>query len=268
VNEHQQSLYERIQAFAIGDPAAALPFAARLARDNGWTVMFAERVVREYRRFVFLAMEAGHPVTPSDEVDQAWHLHLVYTESYWDDFCGGILGRRLHHGPTRGGKREGDKFNDWYARTLESYRAYFGEPPADIWPASAIRFGSAPFFRRVNGRANWIISKRRVNRLAAGGATLAGCAILVGCGVLVAQASAGKQQVSSVVIVIALGVVALIAVLIFGGKIGASRSGRGGQSGSGCGAGGCGGVGGSGCGSDGGGSGCGGGGCGGGCGGS
>ncbi|MEK6230809.1 MAG: hypothetical protein N2A42_03075 [Luteolibacter sp.] len=33
----------------------------------------------EYKRFVALAMLAGHPVTPSEEVDQAWHLHLVYT---------------------------------------------------------------------------------------------------------------------------------------------------------------------------------------------
>ena len=31
----------------------------------------ARRVIREYKRFTFLAMEAGHPVTPSDPVDQA-----------------------------------------------------------------------------------------------------------------------------------------------------------------------------------------------------
>ncbi len=41
----------------------------------------------EYRRFAFLAATAGHPVTPSDAVDQAWHLHLTYSRDYWDRFC-------------------------------------------------------------------------------------------------------------------------------------------------------------------------------------
>ena len=87
----------------------------RLARDNGWTFEFAERVVEEYRRFAFLAKTAGHPVTPSDEVDQMWHLHLTYTRSYWDDFCGRVLEAPLHHDPTQGGRAEGEKFDDWYA---------------------------------------------------------------------------------------------------------------------------------------------------------
>ena len=67
-------------------------------------------MISEYRRFVFLALAAGHPVTPSDQVDQAWHLHLLYTNSYWNRFCGETLGRRLHHGPTQGGASERDKF--------------------------------------------------------------------------------------------------------------------------------------------------------------
>jgi hypothetical protein len=75
----QKELWERIQAYEPDDPRAAVPFSARLARDNGWSEEFAERVVAEYRRFAFLAVAAGHPVSPSDAVDQAWHLHLLYT---------------------------------------------------------------------------------------------------------------------------------------------------------------------------------------------
>jgi hypothetical protein len=78
----QKELWERIQAYEPDDPRAAVPFSARLARDNGWSEEFAERVVAEYRRFAFLAVAAGHPVSPSDAVDQAWHLHLLYTR-YW-----------------------------------------------------------------------------------------------------------------------------------------------------------------------------------------
>ena len=70
-------LWQRIEAFRLGDPAAPLTFTRRLARENGWTQAFARRVVAEYKRFCYLAARAGHPVTPSDQADQAWHLHLT-----------------------------------------------------------------------------------------------------------------------------------------------------------------------------------------------
>lgn len=155
-----QLLWHRIQAFAFDESGADFPFTQRLARDNAWTPGFARRVVEEYRRFALLALTAGHPVTPSDAVDQAWHLHLLYTESYWHRFCRETLGRPLHHQPTRGGPGERAKFRDWYQHTLESYRREFGEePPADIWPDAACRFGGDTRFVRVNTHRNWILSK-------------------------------------------------------------------------------------------------------------
>ena len=98
LNEINYHLIERIMAFELDDSCAHLPFTARLAREQGWTHVFAGRVVTEYKRFVVLAMLAGHPVTPSEEVDQVWHLHLVYTRSYWQGLCRDVLGRELHHG--------------------------------------------------------------------------------------------------------------------------------------------------------------------------
>ena len=155
----QSALWARLVALELDGPAA-LSFSQRLARDNGWPPAFARRVVLEYKKFVYLAATCGHPVTPSDEVDQAWHLHLVYTRSYWEELCGQVLGFALHHGPTKGGAAEGAKFRDWYAATQQAYRAAFGEvPPPDIWPAAAVRFGEAPHFRRVNLRRHWLLPR-------------------------------------------------------------------------------------------------------------
>lgn len=155
-----QELWRRLETFDLDDPDASLTFTRRLARENGWDHAFAKRVVQEYKRFVYLAMTAGHEVTPSDEVDQAWHLHLTYTHSYWDGLCGEVLGRPLHHGPTKGGKSEGVRFEDQYERTLASYREAFEEdPPADVWPPSAVRFGEAPDFVRVNRQRVWLTPK-------------------------------------------------------------------------------------------------------------
>lgn len=155
----QRELLDRLDEFQFDTGGASLSFSRRLARENGWTHGEAHRAIREYRRFLFLAMHAGHPVTPSDQVDQVWHLHLCYTRSYWTRLCGEVLGVPLHHEPTQGGAAEGEKFDDWYARTMESYRRFFGEPPADLWPPASRRFGEDLHFRRVNVRRSWVVPK-------------------------------------------------------------------------------------------------------------
>ena len=47
-------LWQRLEAFHIGDDEAQLSFERRLARENGWTTVFAERAVLEYKRFLYL----------------------------------------------------------------------------------------------------------------------------------------------------------------------------------------------------------------------
>lgn len=154
------TLLAKILAFELDVPGAQLPFTARLAREQGWTHVFAGRVVEEYKRFVALAMLAGHPVTPSEEVDQAWHLHMVYTESYWQRLCHDTLGRDLHHQPTLGGAEENAKFGDWYGKTLESYARIFGAaPPRDIWPGTEERFATAGCGRWVDRSKFWLVPK-------------------------------------------------------------------------------------------------------------
>lgn len=152
-------LWQVIQDFQTDNPVSSLTFTQRLARENDWKMSYAIRAVDEYKKFIYLICVAPHPLTPSDQVDQVWHLHMLYTQSYWKDFCERTLKREIHHGPTKGGKQEAEKFNDWYARTLEMYRAVFlSEPPADIWPHPAKRFSDV-HYKRINVRTNWIIPK-------------------------------------------------------------------------------------------------------------
>jgi hypothetical protein len=157
IDSRQQALWERLGSFVIGTGSEPVSFVRRLARENAWSLPHSNRVLREYYRFIFLCSEAGHPCTPSDAVDQAWHLHLVYTRSYWNELCP-LLRRPVHHGPTEGGIQEDAKQHDWYARTLASYRRMFGEePPADIWPAT---FEPEPETVRVSRREFWLLPRR------------------------------------------------------------------------------------------------------------
>lgn len=140
--EKQQQLYQRICDYKLADPSHEIGFLSHLIRANGWSRPLALRAIEEYRKFVFLALVADHQVTPSDQVDQVWHLHLLFSDAYWNDFCPRVLGRPLHHHPTRGGQEERDRFHQLYRATIRSYRQHFGEPPTDLWPPVDVRFGS------------------------------------------------------------------------------------------------------------------------------
>ena len=128
----ESELLSRIENFTFDAGEAELSFARRLAKDNGWGMLYAARVIEEYRRFAFMMVAAGHMAVPSDQVDQAWHQHLLYTRS-WSDFCKNALRQPLHHEPTKGG--------------------------ADIWPGSDLRFGRDLYFKRVNAKDNVVISR-------------------------------------------------------------------------------------------------------------
>ena len=154
-----RSLYEALTDFPLAQTGGQLTFLHRLCRENGWTAEYGRQAIDEYKRFVYLAMVSPMPVTPSDDVDQVWHLHLLYTRSYWNDMQA-ILGQPLHHGPTGGGQDEGTKFENWYERTKALYESEFGtEPPPHIWPPSDIRFNPRQHFRRLDAALHWIIPK-------------------------------------------------------------------------------------------------------------
>jgi uncharacterized protein (TIGR04222 family) len=152
-------LLEKLRQFDL-DGGVPYSFSRRLARDNGWSHEFALRVCEEYKKFLYLACTTGHVVSPSEEVDQAWHLHLTYTRSYWEELCPKVLGMPLHHDPSRGRKSEAGKFEALYEQTLASYgKAFDAPPPLDIWPSVEVRFGEVAHFRRINLKRHYVVAR-------------------------------------------------------------------------------------------------------------
>jgi len=174
-SREKDALLAQLEMMRIEPEGVDRTFVARLAKENAWAPVYAERVLAEYRRFLFLAVTSGHAVTPSDEVDQAWHLHLAYSHHYWEELCGRILGRPLHHGPTAGGRTEAARYRNQYAATLESYRLAFGiDAPGDIWPPERERFAGR--YERVDRSRHWVIPKLPW-RIALASSLIAGCAV-------------------------------------------------------------------------------------------
>ncbi|MFL6678584.1 MAG: TIGR04222 domain-containing membrane protein [Burkholderiaceae bacterium] len=91
-----------------------------------------------------LTQVAGTQVCPSDDVDQAWHLHITRTADY-ERFCREVLGRFLHHRPAESGPDEHARHRAMYEATLSHYRRAFRAPaPLDVWPTLEQRFAPLP----------------------------------------------------------------------------------------------------------------------------
>ncbi|HAV13501.1 MAG TPA: hypothetical protein DCX06_08445 [Opitutae bacterium] len=230
------TLWNALATFSFDEEGDEFTFKARLARENGWTEFFTERAIEEYRRYVYLCCEAGHPCAPSDVVDQVWHLHLCYTRSYWIRLCNETLGQKIHHGPTRGGRDETEKFTDWYTQTLSSYLVVFGETPAhDLWPTIEV-YLQKKSFQRVDTSKNLVLSK---SRLVAAVTAITLSLGLAGCGMIAVASSTIPFGVIFVGVLLIVAICILIKKNKKGGPGG--PGGCGGSCGSDSGCGGCGG---------------------------
>lgn len=133
----QLELWEKIRTFQLDDPTSAFPFSKKLAKENSWTTVFTNRAIEEYKKFIFLCCISPTGASPSTVVDEVWHMHLTYTDNYWNEFCKKILSKEIHHQPSKGGNTENEKHINWYDETLKLYEKQFhNKPPADIWPVN------------------------------------------------------------------------------------------------------------------------------------
>jgi len=105
-------------------------FIERVAKENIWPIPYTIRVIEEYKKFIWLASK--YDVSPSYEIDQVWHTHLLYTKDY-KKMCDEVLNVEIHHNPF---SKTQEKMlgKDLYKQTKQHYRLIFGyEPPEDIW---------------------------------------------------------------------------------------------------------------------------------------
>ncbi len=159
MSDPKDNLLNKILDFEFDLPTANFSFSDRLSRENGWSLYFALQAIQEYKKFMYLIAQSAEPLTPSDQIDQVWHLHLLYTKSYWEDFCKNTIGKEIHHGPTKGGQDERNKYKILYENTKKIYFEVFNQvPPPQLWPSSEIRFSEIDFVR-VNKKTHFIIPK-------------------------------------------------------------------------------------------------------------
>ena len=132
-----QKMIEDMANFSLDAVGATRPFSKKLQEQQGWSPEYTARAIEEYKRYMVLAAITATEVTPSQTVDEVWHLHLQYSKSYRDEMCGKILKTNIDHNPGNGAEEEGERYSAQYLKTLLLYMTVFGEkPPSDIWQCS------------------------------------------------------------------------------------------------------------------------------------
>ena len=103
----------------------------RLVLVDGWSAASAAEVMQQYKNFLFIYKKYGHTytLTPSVEIDAAWHAHILHTKEY-NEFCEKFFGRFLHHTPelptSNNSNNKSNAAN--FQRTQELYEKEFGIP--------------------------------------------------------------------------------------------------------------------------------------------
>jgi len=114
-------------------------------------INIANKWIVEYKKFLVMAYLSDSMISPSEQVDQVWHLHMTYTQHYRAT-CQTLLEKDFKHAPSPGGSSEGKRFEGIYQDTLDFYQEVFlVSAPEDVWESQKQRFKNKNFeYRNIN----------------------------------------------------------------------------------------------------------------------
>lgn len=140
--EAEEDIYLRgdFDAFEVASAVDIQALSDRIDRIAFLGQPRRRRLVFEYLRFLALKIAAGkagaEALSPSPSIDFVWHQHVLDTARYADE-CQAICGYTVRHDPDGGADAAARERR--YRLTLASYRRFFKtEPPAEVWPESAV----------------------------------------------------------------------------------------------------------------------------------
>ena len=100
----------------------------RLTNIDNWPRKTAIQAVGDYRNYLYLRKKySDQALTPSYEIDEAWHAHILHTREY-TKFCHELFGYYLHHDPhIMGQKGDFHQLETSFELTQELHKKEFGD---------------------------------------------------------------------------------------------------------------------------------------------
>lgn len=102
------------------------PIGVRLVEREGWDPERVQGAMDGYGKYLILLH--AHPNTslvPSEDIDQIWHDHILWTERYGGD-CHDIFGRFIHHYPCFN-MSDSDELQEQYDRRENTKQLFWEE---------------------------------------------------------------------------------------------------------------------------------------------
>lgn len=128
-------IWNSIASFPLNEPNLIETFPNRLVKTFNWTAGYTERVMMEYRKFLFLCATSKCRIVPSWPVAMVWETHIHFYPLSWKMLSENLIRKKLAISTI-----DDDSWQDLckpYELTRDAYIDIFVElPPADIWPES------------------------------------------------------------------------------------------------------------------------------------
>ena len=70
----------------------------RMKRKFDWSDQRTKNAIRRYIQYLYIVSVEDNPVSPTKDVDEVWHQHILHTRLY-EEHCQKIYGKMLHHQP-------------------------------------------------------------------------------------------------------------------------------------------------------------------------
>ena len=130
----EKQLWGKLKQYPLHTVDTLVPFYTRLMRKHNWDKTYTLKTITEYKKFMFLWSVAGVPLFAPAPIRKVWQLHLMYTQSYWMEFCRGIFGTPIHHSLTSDDDINYEEEAAIYSQLTKVYQQYFDTPPPkSIW---------------------------------------------------------------------------------------------------------------------------------------
>lgn len=104
----------------------------KVQQDQEWDEEQLGQAIKDYQRYLYLLKRyPNRPLCPSDDIDQMWHQHILFTVKYAKD-CQNIFGYFQHHHPYFGLARADKATVARNVRlTISLFEKEFGEAPSN-----------------------------------------------------------------------------------------------------------------------------------------
>jgi hypothetical protein len=81
----------------------SISFEEQIAKYNNWTLVYTNKVIQEYERFMHLksinSTNISLKLIPSDDIDKLWQYHILSTELYYN-YCMNKFNKIIHYNPS------------------------------------------------------------------------------------------------------------------------------------------------------------------------